>query len=105
MSGFESNGSLDNAMRRVFWRERVGLLDRIRIRRALRDEEVREEIEYGMSRMLAEAGLVAGDLFDSNTGIFVGDWLDIFDWIIANWSTILEMIMTIIGLFSGTEED
>lgn len=102
---FQANTSLDKALRKAFWKKRVGLLNRIRIRRAMRDEELREEIEYSLSQMVRESGMVAGDQFDSETGIFVGNWLtDLFDYIINNWESILEMVMTIIMLFAAGDD-
>jgi hypothetical protein len=103
---FEANPSLDDTLRKVFWKERVGLLDRIKIRSALRTPEMREEIEYSLSQRLYEAIVVgdvaipaAGEELFSSAGIYVGSWQDLLQWILDNWPAILEMIMQIIALF------
>jgi hypothetical protein len=103
---FKANPSLDDAIRKVFWKERVGLLDRIKIRSALRKPEMREEIEYSLSQRLYEAIVVgevalavSDDELFSSAGIYVGSWQDLLQWILDNWPAILEMIMQIIALF------
>ena len=44
------------------------------------------------------------DEYAASSGERMGSFLDILNWIIENWDTILEMIMAIIGLFALDQE-
>ena len=103
---FEANRTLDRALRRIFWKKRVPLRTRIDIRKALRDPEKREEIEFSLSRMAVDSNAIPPEGEDvDEAGIFVGNWItDLFDWLLDNWDSILAMIMQIIDLFTDDGE-
>lgn len=99
---FESNNSLDSVIHhaaRRNWRT-TGLLKRLKIYRALRDPDLRYELELALTETAAEAGAIPPEARDQTTGVYVGDWQDLFQWFLDNWPAILEMIMQIISLFN-----
>ena len=102
---FTPNQTLDRALRRVFWRKGVKLRDRINIRQALRDDLLREEIEFSLTAKAMDMGAIPPQSSDvTQEGIYVGNYItNLLDWIIENWDSILEMILAIISLFLEEE--
>jgi hypothetical protein len=73
----------------------------LRLRSLPKDQ--RQELEEQVTQLLVkdvEAGVVKLPVNSTvESGVLVGSWQDLFDWFIANWPKILEMILAIISLF------
>lgn len=98
---FSPNRTFERVLKVGFWKMGTPLLKRVKIRAALRHDDIREEMEFAITQAALVAGVIPRSSKNiSETGIYVGDWLtDLLDWIINNWDSILEIIMTIINLF------
>jgi len=99
---YEGNPTFMRALRRAMWKERTGLLHRIRILRAMQDPLIRQEVETAVTRMALDAGAIPPESTDVTAeGIYVGNWLtDLLEWILENAPAIIELVITIIGLFT-----
>lgn len=72
---------------------------RLRFAFAFASDEDLLELEKELTMEAVKAGEIKPEgVLD---GIYQGRWTDLLDWIIANWDSILKMIMAIIGLFAA----
>lgn len=72
---------------------------RLRFAFAFASDEDLLELEKELTMEAVKAGAIKPE--GVKDGVFVGAWIDLLDWIIANWDSILKMIMAIIGLFAA----
>lgn len=98
---FRNNQSLDRCVGRVMREYDTPLRERLRIRTrmALLSWEDRAELERQLTAKAMEMGALPKEGPNIVNGIYVGSWLDLFDWFINNWETILEIILAIIAVF------
>lgn len=78
---------------------RVRLIDRWRVRIAMRRHDMAEEVE----REAVEIGIACGAIKPSqvnDTGTLVGDWADFLQLLIDNLPKILEFIAGLISIFA-----
>lgn len=99
---FKENRTLETCLRRAMWKQRVGLMHTIifmvRFNRASQD--VRQEVEKELTRLAVLAGAIPPTGPQIVDGIYVGSWLDLFEWFLENLPAILEAIMQILDLFT-----
>lgn len=97
---FEPNNTLDMAMAKAVDEKSPGFFDRLSIRIALLRPRKRYQLEKELTRQCMLAGVIPYESTEIADGVFVGNWLvEIFDWIIANWETVLEIISAILLFF------
>ena len=103
---FRPNNSLTNMILAAMREQGHGLGERLVMSLRLRvmSQDKRLELEQAISAKLfqdVESGLVSLPVTSAiEGGVYVGDWRDLFEWFMANWPAILEMILAIIALFA-----
>ena len=64
----------------------------------MRSLSLPDEVSFYSPKMVTGGSI---KMYGGDVPIFVGSWLDIFDWIMSNWPAIMEMIMQIISMFNA----
>lgn len=102
-ANFKPNPTFDRTMRSALRKTRTRFFTRVKVWRALRDNEMRYELELALTEKALAMGIIQPEGIEG-TGVYGGPWTDFLDWIINNWDEIFRIIMTIIDLFSDDME-
>lgn len=94
---FRPNRTLDKTIVTAMEQGCHSMMERciMRVRLAFLPRAKRAELEKGLTELVTSA-LPAASIVG---GIFVGDWMDIIQYIIENLDVILEFILAIITIF------
>lgn len=99
---FKPNPTFDDAIRSALRKTRTPFLTRVKVWLAMRNDEVRYEMELALTEKALEMGVLQPEGVDG-AGVYGNPWTDFLDWIIANWDDILKIIMTIVDIFTDTQ--
>lgn len=99
---FAPNATFDDTIRSAMRKTRTPFLTRVKVWLAMRNEEVRYEMELALTEKALEMGIVQPEGVDG-AGVYGNPWTDFLDWVIANWDDILKIIMTIVDIFTDTQ--
>ena len=96
---FRQNRSLDDTILRVA--EEVGMnpFERfiLRFRLAVMWRPKRRQLEEQITEFAVKTGAILPQATES--GVYVGDWRDMFQWFLDNWEEIFKIILALISLF------
>ena len=95
------NSTLGPALRKAMRKKRVPFRHRAAVNLVLFLPAKHRELEFAITEKAMAMGALPPEAALDDDGCYVGDFIDILDWLMANLPAILEMVMTIIALFGA----